>query len=404
MMHWNDRPRCRLSWFAWAGLAAITATGCLSCGGRHSQAQKPISLRPLWTSAALSGTPGLWDASFSPDGSQVALALQTGKEGPGAQHQLWIVGQDGAKCVSRGPAALHPDWSPTGEQIAYLDKAEYRLWEAEHQAEAAAGLSIGPPPKLTLVNVKTGASRTLKTPTGFYGPPRWSPDGNAIALGAWLTEGEGQMGLVIVDVLGGSAHVVPIGDVAPPIRSPAAWSADGNHLPIMSLNPLTGTQEIWMANRAKGSAQRVWSVKEITGAEAVGFDRASGSPCYVSTRYGDLTETATESAMLLRYDVEAKGAVEVAKLTSAPGWLIGVPAISPDGKGMVTVSNNTVLLDKGAPPQAAILWSRAAQPGRKDLPPGVGGSVLAWSRDGTRIAISKRDGKDTRVAVYEFAS
>jgi hypothetical protein len=174
------------------------------------------------------------------------------------------------------------------------------------------------------------------------------------------------------------------------------------------------TKELWVVDVSAKSARPVY-VKEgehlLYQLEEVGFDSAASAPCYLSYEYyceGKYeTKKSTGTAILHRCAADDGRPTEVARLTSAPGWDLSHAKIHPDGRGMAAVANNGVWVRQdGVDREAAILWTHNGRSGRLELPRGYWASVLAWSRDGRRLAVScerwDEGGADMKIAVYEF--
>jgi TolB protein len=108
------------------------------------------------------------DASWSPDGSQVAFtAARDPEEGP---YEIWAVNADGSglKRLTRHRAfSIAPAWSPDGGKIVYATNAGGR----DH-----TGLYV-------MNSDGSGKQRLASSRTRDYTDPSWSPDGAAIAFG-----------------------------------------------------------------------------------------------------------------------------------------------------------------------------------------------------------------------------
>ena len=103
----------------------------------------------------------------------------------------------------------HPAWSPDGEALAYVsqrDSARRRV--------------------IVIRTISSGATRELEVPLRYFGPPRWSPDGQSILL-----KGEdlkGRPGLFKVDIASGALALLPF--PAGPCQFSAQVSPDGKKL------------------------------------------------------------------------------------------------------------------------------------------------------------------------------
>ncbi|MBL8267287.1 S9 family peptidase [Steroidobacter sp.] len=137
---------------------------CLVAGAQRSEARS-VTLADLGTEVGLS------DATISPDGKQVALvtsvadyesnrfvrSLRIVDSGTGVQREL----------VARPFAASSPQWSPTGDRLAWLDQAGTGKLQIHVMSMNGTGSSAPV--------VVTDASEGVQ----FY---EWSPDGRAFAF------------------------------------------------------------------------------------------------------------------------------------------------------------------------------------------------------------------------------
>ena len=160
---------------------------------------------------------GSYDPAFSPDGSRIVFS-SVGESGDvsdtmGASGlDLYVMAADGSgrSRLVDGDEDMSPDWSPTGEQIAFVRGGGY----------GGAG-------RIFVVDPDGGSARALVEYAGGArdGDPAWSPDGTRLAF--VRTEPEGRSHLMIAGADGADARSVL--ERPEPLRSPS-WSPDGKKL------------------------------------------------------------------------------------------------------------------------------------------------------------------------------
>ena len=193
--------------------------------------QPSVPASSATTSEAPPAAPASVGSSAAPSGS----ASQSAEIGPG---ESWIVYQGAPQGLSLarpdgsgnhvilGPPGeqLHPDWSPDGSRIAYVQatQAASDIWITDLQGAAAKPLVAKDPAELAGL---------------FWDNPAWSPDGSQLATIAY--EGDPQRSLpvrsllAIVDVQSGDVEVA--GELASAdegLHSFPRWSPDGSAVVI----------------------------------------------------------------------------------------------------------------------------------------------------------------------------
>ena len=114
------------------------------------------------------------DPSWSPDGATIAFDVNQG-----GRWAIWLVAPDGSgahEAFADDADNRFPQWSPSGGQLAFLSDRSGRY-----------GLYAGP---------ADGTVRELLESVAPDSPPRWSPDGKALAVAA--TGDCGRFGITVV--------------------------------------------------------------------------------------------------------------------------------------------------------------------------------------------------------------
>lgn len=141
---------------------------------------------------------------WKPDGYSLLYVRSTGEQ----TSSIWsvdVVTRDSTLIVGTGGLNLHPQWSPSGDRIAFV---------------SAPATVMFSPSRLTIVNADGSGRRGV---TGYTGNvpelmPAWSPDGTRIAYRRGSE-------LRIVNADGTGDH--PVTDMAVEGYTEIAWSPDG---------------------------------------------------------------------------------------------------------------------------------------------------------------------------------
>lgn len=128
--------------------------------------------------------------SWSPDGTQIALAMGT----PGNLRLATMSAEGGALTMVTQPASgsdTEPHWSPGGTQLVFVNTTTPALSD------------------IVIVTLATGGRRTLVS--GNIHHPAWSPTGGIIAFSARLAGEPAE--LFAISVAGGTAERITANDV-----------------------------------------------------------------------------------------------------------------------------------------------------------------------------------------------
>lgn len=177
-------------------------------------------LRPLTTTP---GSKSSWNATWSPDGRNLAFASD--RQG---NHDIYIVDHAGGglrqltHTTGVGRYSWNPAWSPDGRQIAFDSNREGQ--QDIYVADAAT----------------SRIRRLTTTPAGRESwTPAWSPDGRRIAV---ASNRDGGDEIYLMDSDGSKVTRVRVGAVGRP-----RWSPDGSKVIVQRVAE-EGREAVWIFN------------------------------------------------------------------------------------------------------------------------------------------------------------
>lgn len=261
-------------------------------------------------------TSGPSSLAWSPDGSSLVYSMQG---------SLWRQELDSGIAVQLTASSgydYQPDWSPDGEQIAFV----------RYENDAV---------ELHTLDLATGATAALTSEGAVNLEPRWSPDGSKLAFVS--TRDAGRFHVFTGDVLEGSidAHRMSNDRTSDVPRyyysaydhelSPA-WSPDGNELLYIS-NPEIpyGAGAIWRRSVAGDSEPQLVRLEETSWRTRPDWSpdgKRVAYASYLGRQWHQLWVTTTE------------GIAEPFPLTYGD-FDISSPRWSPDGKQIAYISNES---------------------------------------------------------------
>ncbi|MFQ6613586.1 MAG: hypothetical protein ACE5D1_01970, partial [Fidelibacterota bacterium] len=199
--------------------------------------------------------------SWSPDGKKLAYAKFHYGVKQSLVWDLRLADLSGKKpkfrWITRGGRALHPDWSPAGDRLVYV----------RHERNIS---------NLMTVNPESGDQDTLThfTEDTQILTPRWSPDGNRIAMA--LSGADGNLDIAVLDLATGNLQRITH---SPKAEYSPVWHPDGTHITYTSHagnDSLDSAPNLFTVDLSSGKSLRntdvgdaVWSVQWTPGDSTV---------------------------------------------------------------------------------------------------------------------------------------
>jgi dipeptidyl aminopeptidase/acylaminoacyl peptidase len=323
-----------------------------------------------FTIESLYSTRLIGEASWSPDGSQVAFISNIS-----GRNNLWTIGAGGGwptQLTISDQRQAAPAWSPDGKWLAYMsDKDGNELWD------------------IYLVSPHSGeVTRLTAKSESAEEQPAWSPDSKQVA---YMSKAKSSPSFEIetIDIATRLTH--PVTHDTPPELGNASpiWSPDGSRIAYTQQNASGKDSNIFVYDVAAGVTTKL---TPHTGEQT--YSAAAWSPD------GKMLLVTSNAALNEAHGYDNVAMLDIAtkKLTWVTNdrWEMHANSFSPDG-GTVVWSANV--------DGREALYSRAVAGGeveRLALPEGVndfagppgsfpGVSSGAWSADGRRLLYSHSD-------------
>jgi Tol biopolymer transport system component len=301
-----------------------------------------------------------WDASFSPDGNQIAFSWDEEKKDNWHIYVKLLGREKPLQLTAGGDVDRHPVWSPDGRYIAFtrhtksedgifivpalggpvrkvrsLSLASYWdlgnvdwSWDGKYlvfcdNPRGQEGLGLF---WLSLEN--PGDEHTLTSPSGGFldVSPRFSPDGRKVAFARYYsTEHAGD--IYLVSLPNGEPSRLMFDEA---VVSGPAWTSDGKYL-VFSSDRLGDTHRLWKIRASGGEPEALAAGQEDAVAPALSRDGRR----LAYTR-------PLQGTSIWRFEVNRAGGRGTlpTQLIASTAQDLG-PQISSDGKRIVFASDRT---------------------------------------------------------------
>ena len=303
--------------------------------------------------------------AFSPDGDRIAF--RSDRDGGG----VFVMGATGESVLRVSDFGSRPAWSPDGGRLAF----ETQNFEIPHARASDS--------EVWQVDLGTGERRKLSE--GDAVQPAWSPHGHRIAY--WGLTAGGQRDLFTIPAAGGPP--VPVTQ-DPPLDWSPVWSNDGRFLYFSSERG--GTMNLWRV-----------AIDEMTGkttGEPVAVTRGAAAESHSASVSGDGKRLAYITSVWFAGLRRESFDPALGKLAGDASWIVrgsgSVPVfvdVSPDGEWIAYYGEGA--RDTSGSRHEEVVVSRKDGSARRRV---VGGPhryrMPRWSPSGEEIAFfSDRGGK-----------
>jgi len=188
---------------------------------------------------------------WSPKGTWIVF--ETGRRG---KNDLMLVSDDGARTnliTEPGGDASSAAWSPDGQRIAYVERANEYLSGAVKvmDIDIVTGMPKGLPREIYRAKADRGGGWQIREPV-------WSPDGTALAL---VLEDSGWDKIYLISAAGGSLKPLTSGEGED--GSPA-FSPDGQTLAFVSNRGALEERHVWLTALDGKSPRRLTDLQTCT--------------------------------------------------------------------------------------------------------------------------------------------
>ena len=327
--------------------------------------------REVITLSAHDTRKGIEGVAFSPDGTRVL----TGDLGVTAA-RVWDVSIDGDAEVANLPAVVASvgavDFTSDGRQlVASSGAGSVTVWDAQSFTRHR---TLGVPsrsPTAAAPDAAPGYLAPLASGADVFSVDV-SPDGRLVAVARY----DGSVRVWDMET-GRDAFTVDAGPLAPPYGT-VSWNPDGDLLAIAANDGRTGRATV-----VDRSGQVVAVHQEEFGIALMGLTFTPDSAALVTKRLAT-GATSPDVGGVVRWDWREGG---VAPIVDTPA---NVALLSPTGRLVATAGPLRTLLGSGGPVET---WDPATGRRVATLAGNTGAVLdLAFSADGTRLAVSGQDG------------